>query len=79
MGEKEEKSLLPTSVTVKDAKVKNQRQLLLKRAFWWLHLLTIGFVVCWLAFLTLKTFDAKMPEEVIGQLIANQEVKILRF
>ena len=75
MGEKEEKSLLPTSVS----KVKNQRQFPLKRAFWWIHLLTITFIVCWLTFLTLKSSDAKMPEEVIRQLMNNQEVKFLWF
>ena len=79
MSEKEEKCLLPTSVSVKDAKVKNQRQFPLKRAFWWIHLLTITFIVCWLTFLTLKSSDANMPEEVIRQLMTNQEVKLLGF
>ena len=80
---KEEKSLLPTSSPV-NAKVK-QRQFPLKRAFCWLQVLTIAFIVCWLTLLTLKSWsssDSKtllLPEDVIRQLMNNQEVKLLKF
>ena len=83
MGGKEEKSLLPTSSPV-NAKVK-QRQFPLKRAFCWLQVLTIAFIVCWLTLLTLKSWssdDTKtllLPENVIRQLITNQEVKLVKF
>ena len=54
-----------------------------KRAFFWLHVLTITFLVCWLTFLTLKTWhsDAKpmLPEEMIRQLMTNQEVRNFKF
>ena len=78
MGEKEEKSLLPTSSPVKDAKKVKERQFPLKRTFSWLHLLTIGFIICWLTLLTLKSSDDKtvLPEEVIRQLVTNKEVKL---
>ena len=81
MSDREEKSLLPTS-SVTTGKVK-QRTFPLQRAFCWLHILTITFLVCWLTFLTLKCWrsDAKavLPEEIIRHLITNQEVKNLRI
>ena len=79
MSDREEKSLLPTS-SVTTGKVK-QRAFPLKRAFCWLHLLTITFLVCWLTFLTLKCWSSEakalLPEEIIRHFITNQEVKKL--
>ena len=83
MADKEEKSLLPTSLSVKRENVK-KRKFSIKRAFRWLHVLTTGLLVCWFSLLTLKSWrsDAKtmLPEEVIRQLLMNnEEVRQLKF
>ena len=82
MAEREEKSLLPTSLPVKREKVKRGR-FPLKRAFRWLHVLTTGLLVCWFGLITLKSWrsDANrmLPEEVIRQLMNNEEVRELKF
>ena len=82
MAEKEEKSLLPTSLSVKRENVK-ERRFPIKGAFRWLHVLTTGLLVCWFSLITMKSWrsDAKtmLREEVIRQLMNNQEVRVLKF
>ena len=83
MGDKEEKSLLPTSSSVRNVELKERRYPLLKRAFFSLHVFTITIFVCWLTLLTLKTWssDAKtmLTEELIRQLKTSQEVRYPKF
>ena len=82
MADREEKSLLPTSLPEKREKVKRGR-FPLKRVFRWLHVLTTCLLVCWFSLITLKSWrsDANrmLPEEVIRQLMNNEEVRELMF
>ena len=75
MADKEGKSLLPTSSPpVTKAKVKG---ISIERAFFWLHILTTGLLVCWLTFLTVKSGQSDQKtsrlEEMVRQLMTTQQ------
>ena len=80
MVAKEGTSLLPTtSCSVKNVKAGKGR-FPIKRALFWLHMTTLVFIFCWLAFLTCRSFGPEAPPvltaDAIRQLMANEEVRL---
>ena len=84
MVSKEGAALIPISLrSVKNEKDRRDGRFSIKRNFFWLQITTVAFFLCWLSFLTGRSFRPEtsaalgvdLVEDLVHQLMANQEVR----
>ena len=64
---------------MKNEKDRRDGRFSIKRNFFWLQITTVAFFLCWLSFLTGRSFrpetSAVLGADLVHQLMANQEVR----